>query len=409
MKKAILLVTALFLTQYSFAQTEVAALSPAALELAALQSESVLFSSATPTADDGDGQTIRAISEINDADNPDAYPWISANGLKLYFTKNLGEGKDQLFVAERKSLNEAFDAPKSLNLHQNFEGRDIFSSWLTNDELHIYFVVRKSNEFYKTGLTLYHAQRSDVNDAFSSPVLVQLNGEVSGFISSPSLTQDQSQLYLYNDGKYGKQITVFEQTDENVYEVVDAIHAPEGLKIGSGQLSKDGLSYTLSLKTDTEVYLYQSERTTISDDFAGFEKLENGANLVGFRSLHPSFSADGSVMAFVRSDANTWHRNELFIGHFAPKVKKTNVIPTASNVSIFPNPATTYLTVSNVEQAFNSIQIFAMDGKLVLEQRFSDDTYQYDLNISTLSSGMYICKVANEGTWVESLKFVVKK
>ena len=80
----------------------------------------------------------RALDEINIANAVDAYPWISTNGLRVYFTQNV-EGTDRIVMAERSSANEPFQKPVALDLNMNEYGN--MSCWLSNDELTIYFTV----------------------------------------------------------------------------------------------------------------------------------------------------------------------------------------------------------------------------------------------------------------------------
>jgi len=406
MKKISLFVIALFYLGNSFAQNEVAILSPSVLDIQAFEN---FDNQPIQNTADGDGRAIRSINEINDEERTDSYPWISADGLKLYFTKStLESGHDLLYMVSRETATANFGTPELLNVNSYFEDRDVFSAWLTNSELDVYFIVRGSNDSYNTALSLYHSERTTTDIDFSEPELVILNGEISGFISAPSLTQDQSQLYLYNDDSGEKQILVFEQNGENNYDFVDVITAKDDFKVGSGQLSKDGLSYTLSLKNEEEVQLYAFTRTTLSDDFVYYEKLESGINDENLRNLHPSFSANNEIVALVRSDANDWSRNELYIGYAPTKHKKSDINISKSAISLYPNPTSSLLTISNEESSFDKIQVFTVDGKLVLEEFLSPDTQIADIDVSYLNKGIYICTLTNGEKWTESLKFVVQ-
>ncbi len=244
---------------------------------------------------------------------------------------------------------------------------------------------------------------------FSEPVQVQLNGDFSGYLSSPSLTQDKSQLYIYNANGEKRRILIFEQNGENNYDLESQIVVPKDYKIGSGQISKDGLSYTLSINTDNLFKLYTLTRKTFQDEFENLTELNSDINGETFHNIHPSFSADGSIVAFVRCDANDWSRNDLYIGHLSIKPKKSDVLDVATHLEAYPNPTANNLTIENKESDFDKIQIFSIDGRLILEKILPAETSKVNLDVSFMNTGVYVCKVSSGDEWVESIKFVVKK
>jgi hypothetical protein len=128
--------------------------------------------------------SVRPLSEINSTGTADAYPWISPNGLHLYFTGGDPSVENYLYMASRNSRNSLFGAPLKIN----FPGTSNFSCFLTNDELEIYF---------KSDMTIYYAKRDSIGDAFSAPEAMPEFG-VMGFVAGPSLTPDSSEFYLYN-------------------------------------------------------------------------------------------------------------------------------------------------------------------------------------------------------------------
>src|SRR5262245_57800980 len=56
---------------------------------------------------------VRVLDELNKEDKADAYPWISNDGLRLYFTQAGREG-DGIMVAERPDTYHPFNTPVSL-------------------------------------------------------------------------------------------------------------------------------------------------------------------------------------------------------------------------------------------------------------------------------------------------------
>jgi hypothetical protein len=130
--------------------------------------------------------SVRSLIELNSPDTADAYPWISPDGLRLYFTK--GDGiNDELLVSTRQDLSEAFSALLPLNI--DFVATRNFSCWLSNDELEIYFTTGL------TGDSVMYAIRQNPSDMFPAPRLIQSLSKYS-FVSGISIAGDE--LYLYN-------------------------------------------------------------------------------------------------------------------------------------------------------------------------------------------------------------------
>ena len=87
--------------------------------------------------------SIRALSEINSTDTADAYPCISPDALRLYFTKG-NDQFDSLYVSSRQSTNDPFGTPELL--HISFPKDRNFSCWLTNDEKELFFTTGQNGD-----------------------------------------------------------------------------------------------------------------------------------------------------------------------------------------------------------------------------------------------------------------------
>jgi len=65
------------------------------------------------------------------------------------------------------------------------------------------------------------------------------------------------------------------------------------------------------------------------------------------------------------------------------------------NIKVFPNPTSNQLFVNiDLPSLENTeIQIFNLDGKLLLDNQFSSPQNQIELNVSNFASGIYILKI----------------
>ena len=71
----------------------------------------------------------------------------------------------------------------------------------------------------------------------------------------------------------------------------------------------------------------------------------------------------------------------------------------------YPNPASQMLNISgsNAMQLVSQIQILSLEGRLLMQQKTTNDVPQMD--VSVLPQGMYLCKITN-GNQQQTLKFL---
>ena len=73
-----------------------------------------------------------------------------------------------------------------------------------------------------------------------------------------------------------------------------------------------------------------------------------------------------------------------------------------AKISLFPNPTTGYITINSPKTEVNSVTVFDIRGRKLLEKQFTDNEYR--LNISALQSATYFLKIAtSEGTFTKRI------
>jgi hypothetical protein len=142
--------------------------------------------------------SVRALSEINLPDSPDAYPWISPDGLRLYYTR----GNGRLFVSQRASTNDLFSTPSLVTFNITDTLNSILSSWLTADELQIYYITSYPNYHF------FHATRLTIKDPFTEPELCTGFSNYS-FITAPSIYNHELYLCSIAESESDSYILVF--------------------------------------------------------------------------------------------------------------------------------------------------------------------------------------------------------
>jgi hypothetical protein len=146
--------------------------------------------------------SVRPLDEINDPEMSDSYPWLSNDGLRIYFTKQKGS-EITFYSAKRESLDEKFAKPRKLDFTPPKISNNM-SCFLSTDELEI---------FALSGDKIYHATRENAFGKFSAPIEIGQSSD-NGYMSGITMTQDNAELFVFNSvGFRNTQILRFVNTE----------------------------------------------------------------------------------------------------------------------------------------------------------------------------------------------------
>lgn len=132
------------------------------------------------------------IAELNEAAYRELGPWISPDGLTLYYSSNRGGNMD-IWSAVRDSDTASFGAPKNvdtININSSYAER--YPS-LSADQLRVVFISNRISG--GTLWDLFEASRPDTASPFSSPVAVNYVNRSLGELT-PFLSPDGLELYF---------------------------------------------------------------------------------------------------------------------------------------------------------------------------------------------------------------------
>lgn len=165
------------------------------------QKKNDLFIS-TRVGEDGPFVNVRPLDEINDPELSDSYPWISNDGMRLYFTKQHGS-KITFYQATREDFGGKFSKPVKLNILLPKISNNM-SCFLSVDELEIYAL---------SGDKMYHATREAIGGEFTIPVEIAQSTN-DGYMSGITMTPDNTELFVFNSvGFRNTQILRFVNTE----------------------------------------------------------------------------------------------------------------------------------------------------------------------------------------------------
>ncbi len=239
-----------------------------------------------------------AINELNTPSEAQSYPWISNDGLSLYYTHDRS-----IYVATRTKDEEHFG--KGITIFPNFKETAI-SGWLTSDELTIYVASQNSK--------LYKAIRKSKTENFDQMEEITLVNAPAGSLFDASFTPDMTELYLYNNDNR-ERIVKFVLSGNNQYTFDNELNVLSDKTPTGGQLSKDGLRFYVPLKGTTETgddfrVVYYLSRPSLNENFNAITMVKTEVP-VDVTAYQPCVTSDGTKMVFVTGADNLWDHNDL--------------------------------------------------------------------------------------------------
>jgi hypothetical protein len=292
----------------------------------------VITKSIDSTGNDEQFISIEA-KEIN-SPKCDAYPWISVDGLRLYFTSNRDGGHGNIYCTERRSTDESFSKPVKVfpQLSNKY-----YAAVLSPDELTMILTLE--------GYTLLIAERTTRKGKFSDPRPIT---DLKGLrLYAPSISPDGKELMALN---MSGEIMHFEKAANGHFIKKGKLNIPPGSSAAPGQFGKDGLAYYCSLKDTSHGSdkLHYFTRPNSSSAFIyagplpGLGKISN--------NIQPSVNGDGTIIAYCKNEYQLWDENNIYVAKLAQQisVEKTAELPAITKM---PKPqvekietATTVLT-----------------------------------------------------------------
>ena len=161
-----------------------------------------------------DVYTIRPLFELDQLATGEAYPWISEDGLRIYYTAfNSTDSVYSIWYSERENIEMSFDLHFLLGINSDQE--DNLSAWLTQDE-RIMAYAKRCDEGPRDS-EIYISKRGSIQDDFSEFKKIELPDMIKGTVLSPSFTPDLKQMFLFNEYKGHSYVLILEQESEYKY------------------------------------------------------------------------------------------------------------------------------------------------------------------------------------------------
>jgi hypothetical protein len=317
----------------------------------------------------------RRLTEINEVGQADAFPCLSNDGLRVYFTK----GDFNIYSTVRNPSDNTFSPPVLVFDYTS----DLYGCTISADEKTLITTTHIPSKLIK-------ATRLNLNDMFNFQSEIQLNPSPSAFYS-PSFSPDSSELFLCKAPGNSS----YSRTGNNSYSFnsdLPTLSIPQG----PGKLSADGLDFFhSSSNVNNDLNIYQWSRSSLNGPFTGAPQLVpvNGFSGSPLILSQPAISVDKSFTVFVISDG-LWTGNDLAIA-FNTTTGTENILNTNS-FTISPNPASGSFRISGMDggEAFTFLNIH---GQTVHSGHIPENG---SVSISSLASGIYTLRMLKNNQWV---------
>lgn len=389
--------------------------------------------------------------KINISDKCEAYPWLSGDGLRLYFTSNRDGGHGNIYFSERTATNMPFG--KAEKMFRTKENR-YYAASLTNDELTMYITM----ESY----TLYVAERKSKTEPFGEPRLIPELKEKKLF--GPGISPDGKEMMVVDYGgdqfnaknrRIEKIVIWYVKGTDGRFVEKGRLDVPEGKVPGPGQIGKDGLTFycSMTIGNSKPEHLYCFTRTALGGPFSFSHQLADEVNVTE-SSLQPSVNDDGTILAYVINNDGMWNGDDIRVVQLnapltdkqaekampalemvnrvnvievtevqpevkvvalnsdrlnlpvLPKTPKTAVAVEVKTpaVEIYPNPFKDNLVVSFLKPVNGNLllELFDATGKRVLAEKISGAAASAMVKTTGIPSGTFTCRITGTGGVVYS-------
>jgi choice-of-anchor B domain-containing protein len=129
---------------------------------------------------------------------------------------------------------------------------------------------------------------------------------------------------------------------------------------------------------------------------SGYFDIFTESNTVGYDgawNVYPYFESGNIMITSLKYSSQNYTPGFYLVRSSALAVDDNSL----SKFSLHPNPSTNFVAISSPETTINYIEVHNIEGKLILSNTYNSER-DINLNISSLSKGLYLLKINNQET-----------
>jgi Tol biopolymer transport system component len=304
------------------------------------------------------------VVEIN-TDYHDRAPFLSFDGLTLYFARQDGPGWHyaRLYQATRTDLSEPFTSIKEIST-LNYPNGHVDYAWVSPDNLRMYYYRTEPGSIRRIKFTKRATIDEEWKPGYNISVLYDL-----GDVSNPSLTPDELTIVFTGrdipGGQGGYDLWMATRYNKNVpFTNITNLAEINSTELDAHpSISSDGLTLYFDSNRNGTGQLFKATRDSLD---AHFDKPEHLSffDSPGENISYPSPSRDGTAFYFVR-----WSENDMadiYVSYISD-ISETNTryvdAVNGNNLNNGRSPETAFATIQkSIDSAKNGFTILVYPG-----------------------------------------------
>ena len=252
------------------------------------------------------------LEELNDSviNQPAFAPHLSADGLTMYFNRDIGNSR-RLWEAYRDTPDGPFTDEREISELYN-PGKNIYFPWVSDDGLRMYYGRYESST---RNQMIRMAERSSTDDLWQDVVGFSTLDAYKAADSGPSLTADELTIFFLRAPASSNTAGIWTATRSSIYgEFLDPVPVTElniAPKCTLPCISPDGLTiyYSVWLEDRLDFDVYTATRSSTDEPFSDIRPVE-GISTAGNNETDSYVTPDGQTFYFARRDQG------IFVSHW---------------------------------------------------------------------------------------------
>jgi parallel beta-helix repeat protein len=258
------------------------------------------------------------VTSVNSDSAEDWSPFLSFDGLTLYFARVRTDQfyYGRIFEATREEPAGVFTNVREVSGELNDSPGHVLCPWVSPDGLRMYYHNELGGRF-----ELRMSERTSVNDSWPEGISIDELNVLGDRLQAPELTADELTVFFNGyevaGGNGGYDIWMATRSDRNSQfnQIRNLSEINTGAYDQSPSISYDGLTMFFGSNRNGSYQLFRATRGSLNEPFSNIEHLWY-FDAPGSTSQHPCLSSDGSELYFMRQVGEDRSTRDIWVSYF---------------------------------------------------------------------------------------------